>query len=82
MADPPEGRVEEQQRLHQHLQKVHQRVVSPNVGQFVCNDNPQLLYRRAGHDRHRQQQNRPDQPDDCGYAQAIAHHDSHPSTQS
>lgn len=37
-ADPPHGRIKEQKRLDQHLAKVHEIVVAPNMGQLVDDD--------------------------------------------
>ncbi len=56
--DPPDGRVIEQQRLHDALKQVDQVVVPPDVRQLVGQDRLDLLRRqprrrRDGHEDHR-----------------------------
>ena len=52
---PPYGGMIEQQRLDQDLQKIHESIEPPDMGQFVRDHRPQLRLRQAGQRRDRQQ---------------------------
>ncbi len=68
--DPPDGRVVEQQRLQNRLQRLHQAVPPADVRQLVGEDRLHLPRRQAGHRADRQEDHRPQPADD--------HRDGHP----
>ncbi len=69
--DPPNGRVEEQQRLDDHLAEVDEIVEPADVGQFVREDGAQIVGRDTAEHRGRQEQRGPQAADHAGDGQAL-----------
>jgi hypothetical protein len=63
MGDPPDGGVIEQQRFDQHLQQVHPVIVASDMGEFVGEDQFQLLRREPAQAAGRNQDHRPEPTD-------------------
>ena len=60
MADPPDGRIEEQQRFGEELEQVGEIIAAADVGEFMQQHELDLRRRQRGEQRERQDERRDD----------------------